>query len=101
MYVVERGVVVVTDANDRVVARAKDGDVVGERSLMGSERRALRATVNVDANAPASLLELRRVRVTLVPVRPRRRGELHSLRTFSPGVRYSPPNPRWFQRPTL
>jgi hypothetical protein len=47
------------------------------------------------------LLELRRVRVTLVPVRPRRRGELHSLRTFSPGVRYSPPNPRWFQRPTL
>jgi cGMP-dependent protein kinase len=53
MYVVERGVVVVTDANDRVVARAKDGDVVGERSLMGSERRALRATVDVDANAPA------------------------------------------------
>ena len=29
---------------------------------------------------------LRRVRVTLVPVRPRSRCELHSLRTFSPGV---------------
>jgi len=36
--------------------------------------------------------------LTLVPVRPRRRGERRSLRTFSPGASISPPRvPRWFQ----
>ena len=30
-------------------------------------------------------------RLTLVPIRPRSRGERRSLRTFSPGVRLSPP----------
>eukprot|EP00982_Pelagococcus_subviridis_P007912 30776-Pelagococcus_subviridis.AAC.6 len=35
---------------------------------------------------------------TLVCIRPRSRGERRSLRTFSPGVRFSPPRvPRWFQ----
>ena len=36
---------------------------------------------------------LRRVlaSITLVPIRPRRRGERRSLRTFSPGVCFSPP----------
>ena len=33
-----------------------------------------------------------------VPVRPRRRGERRSLRTFSPGVRLSPPTPRFQSR---
>jgi hypothetical protein len=34
---------------------------------------------------------------TPVPVRPRRRGERRSLRTFSPGGRISPPTPRCFR----
>ena len=33
----------------------------------------------------------------LVPIRPRSRGELHSLRTFSPGGRFSPPTTTRFQ----
>ena len=32
--------------------------------------------------------------LTLVPIRPRRRGERRFLRTFSPGARVSPPIPR-------
>ena len=35
--------------------------------------------------------------ITLIPVRPRRRGERRSLRTFSPGVRYSQPRVPRFQ----
>jgi hypothetical protein len=35
--------------------------------------------------------------LTLVPIRPRRRGERRSLRTFSPGVRLSPPRVPRFQ----
>ena len=35
--------------------------------------------------------------LTLVPIRPRSRCELHSLRTFSPGVRHSPPTIPRFQ----
>ena len=38
--------------------------------------------------------------VTLVPIRPRWRGERRSLRTFSPGVRLSPPTPRFQSRHT-
>jgi hypothetical protein len=38
-------------------------------------------------------------RLRLLPIRPRSRCELHSLRTFSPGVRHSPPTPRCFQSP--
>jgi hypothetical protein len=40
-----------------------------------------------------------RSQLTLVSIRPRWRRELHSLRTFSPGVRLSPSIPR-FQSPT-
>ena len=54
------------------------------------------------ANAASSVLEPDNLRfdvlrsgafyhLTPVPVRPRRRRELHSLRTFSPGVCFSPP----------
>ena len=65
------------------------------------------------ANAASSVLEPDNLRfdvlrsgafyhldhLALVPVRPRRRRELHSLRTFIlPGVCFSPPTtPRWFQ----
>jgi hypothetical protein len=38
--------------------------------------------------------------LTLVPVRPRRRGERRFLRTFSPGGRFSPPTPRFQSRHT-
>ena len=38
--------------------------------------------------------------VTPVPIRPRSRCELHSLRTFSPGVRFSPRTPRFQSRHT-
>jgi hypothetical protein len=41
----------------------------------------------------------RSVLITLVPVRPLSRDERRFLRTFSPGVRHSPPTPRWFQYP--
>jgi hypothetical protein len=33
--------------------------------------------------------------ITLVPIRPRRRGERRSLRTFLPGGRFSSPTPRF------
>ena len=39
--------------------------------------------------------------ITLVPIRPRWRCELHSLRTFSPGVRLSPPTPLSLSRRDL
>ena len=38
--------------------------------------------------------------LTLVPIRPRSRCELHSLRTFSPGGRFSPPATPRFRRST-
>jgi signal transduction histidine kinase len=45
--------------------------------------------------------EVRAFSFTPVPVRPRRRGERRSLRTFSPGVRLSPPRvPRFQSRHT-
>ena len=44
--------------------------------------------------------QLRRVLLALVPIRPRWRGESRFLRTFSPGVRLSPPRVPRFQRPT-
>jgi hypothetical protein len=37
--------------------------------------------------------------LTLVPIRPRRRGERRFLRTFSPGGRFSPPTPRFHSPP--
>ena len=60
------------------------------------------------ANAASSVLEPDNLRfdvlrsgafyhLTPVPVRPRRRRELHSLRTFSPGVCFSPPTTPRFQ----
>ena len=52
----------------------------------------------VDNGGNFSLGQARSI-TTLVPIRPRRRGERRSLRTFSPGGRLSPPTPR-FQRPT-
>ncbi len=42
-------------------------------------------------------MEVRSDSFALVPVRPRSRRELHSLRTFSPGVRLSPPRVPRFQ----
>ena len=45
-----------------------------------------------------SVQRLRCVLVTLVPVRPRRRGERRSLRTFSPGVVSPPITPRFQSR---
>jgi hypothetical protein len=41
--------------------------------------------------------KLWRVLITPVPVRPRRRGERRSLRTYFSSRRISPPTPRWFQ----
>jgi hypothetical protein len=49
------------------------------------------------ANLDATPLKLQ-VQVTLVPIRPRSRCELHSLRTFSPGGRLSAPTPRFRSR---
>jgi hypothetical protein len=50
---------------------------------------------------PATTTKARSFYLTLVPVRPRSRGERRSLRTFSPGVRFSPPRvPRFRSRHT-
>jgi ribosome biogenesis protein ENP2 len=47
---------------------------------------------------PSADGKARSVSCTLVPIRPRRRGERRSLRTFSPGVCFSPPRvPRCFR----
>ena len=45
-------------------------------------------------------VQARSVSITLVPIRPRRRGACDSLRTFSPGVRLSPPTPSLLSIPT-
>ena len=45
-------------------------------------------------------VQARSVSITPVPVRPRRRGACDSLRTFSPGVRLSPPTPSLLSIPT-
>ena len=71
-------------------------------------RRAIRAGKNSDAHAELEMIvrhaifrefpEVWKSIVTLVPIRPRSRGARRSLRTFSPGVRFSPPiTPRCFQ----
>jgi hypothetical protein len=50
---------------------------------------------------PATTTKARSFYLTLVPIRPRSRGERRSLRTFSPGVRFSPPRvPRFRSRHT-
>jgi WD40 repeat protein len=54
-----------------------------------------------DVERDVSVHRLRRVLLTLVPIRPHSRGERRSLRTFSPGACFSPPRVPRFQRPTL
>ena len=65
MYVAERGEFLITDADGKRVDLVTDGGFFGERSLMGSERRAMRAEVAngglCAASAPAAkLLRLNR-----------------------------------------
>lgn len=57
MFVIERGECVVEDGEGRS-KKLREGANVGERSLMGSETRALNVSVATDA--PAVLLSLRR-----------------------------------------
>eukprot|EP00982_Pelagococcus_subviridis_P005268 29577-Pelagococcus_subviridis.AAC.1 len=75
-----RGVRRLQEARERRVVRGPLGDVLVSRDLQRRARRSLRCVL-----------------LTLVPIRPRWRGERRSLRTFSPGVSLRPPlafNPR-------
>jgi len=76
----------------------RDLDDLARDYDLGSDgvRRASFVDVNVVASFFGEPPGLRRVLfLALVPVRPRSRRELHSLRTFSPGVRHSPRAPRF------
>jgi tRNA (adenine-N(1)-)-methyltransferase non-catalytic subunit len=59
--------------------------------------RSTHAAVGLALHEPWLRKHQARPHRTLVPIRPRSRCELHSLRTFSPGVRLSPLAPRWFR----
>ena len=59
--------------------------------------RSTHAAVGLALHEPWLRKHQARPHRTLVPIRPRSRCELHSLRNFSPGVRLSPLVPRWFR----
>ena len=68
--------------------------------VLGSILGALKSIVNVTGMSKMTPpVKARSHFFTLVPIRPRSRGERRSLRTFIlPGVCFSPPiTPRWFQ----
>ena len=77
------------------VSPAKSVDVVVEWPTLPSERAVTDASAEKLAAAESGAFCL-----TLVPIRPRSRGERRSLRTLLPGVRLSPPTPRFQSRRT-
>jgi len=65
-----------------------------------STRDVPRDDASIGAHLAAAANQARSIYFTLVPIRPRSRCELHSLRTFSPGVCFSPPITPRFRSPT-
>jgi hypothetical protein len=66
-----------------------------------STRDVPRDDASIGAHLAAAANQARSIYFTLVPIRPRSRRELHSLRTFSsPGGRFSPPITPRFRSPT-
>ena len=87
-----------TRGGARCDARGGGADARGDGVLRGrvgdrERRRARRVGGEESARR-------RGAHYTLVPVRPRRRGERRSLRTLLPGVRFSQPAPRFQSRHT-
>jgi len=81
------------------------GPVVEQLTKAGAGYVGAKGDFAADADAVEDASDVRRVLVTLVPIRPRRRGERRSLRTF-PGVSLRPhhgfnPRPRRLSTPPL
>ena len=90
----DRGVAMALDATSRLrVLQAPGLPFDVPRRYDALPRLTGRATVDLTIKARSILR-------TLVPIRPRRRGERRSLRTFVPGVYFSPPTPRSQSRRT-
>jgi hypothetical protein len=88
-------------AADATLAAAREDVKLAEKeaSTSGGGGRAAHALkVQARRALKHKIAGLRRVLLTLVPVRPRRRGARRSLRTLSPGARISPPAPRFRSR---
>jgi hypothetical protein len=97
--------------------RAKrDEELKDEPPFVSTIEERLAAALAEDTTLPPNpnpipippLPDLRRVLLTLVPIRPRRRGERRSLRTFSPGdslrpspLAFNPDTPRRLSTPLL
>ena len=73
-------------------------DALRASSACGDPRAATAAVTAVN-NAVFEVDAARRVLLTLVPIRPRSRGERRSLRTFA--RRFSPPTPRFQSPPSM
>jgi hypothetical protein len=85
-----------TSRAEELATLARKCDALHE-ARVAAESREQSARKALEAQHARHLEQLRRVFLTLVPIRPRSRGELHSLRTFSPGGRFSPPTTTRFQ----
>ena len=87
-----------TDAGNLRVAKLETA--LGDATRAAERARAEAAAIEEDAKARERRADAKGAfSFTLVPVRPRRRGERRSLRTFPPGVCFSLPTPRWFRSP--
>jgi|TARA_B100001142_G_scaffold252727_1_gene253247 hypothetical protein len=87
-----------TDAGNLRVAKLETA--LGDATRAAERARAEAAAIEEDAKARERRADAKGAfSFTLVPVRPRRRGERRSLRTFLPGVCFSLPTPRWFRSP--